>query len=80
MNETNIQTTTSPDDELRAFADQEPIMKFFVFGHLPLKLQDVSKSFATLAKQMMELPRSAERAVALRKLLESKDAAVRAAL
>lgn len=59
----------------------EPIMQFFVFAHLPPHLAAVSQPFALLADQIVEsLPRNAERTVALRKLLESKDAAVRAKL
>lgn len=59
----------------------EPIMQFFKYDHLPHFLQEVSKSFSELAvKIVSSLPRNAERTVALRKLLESKDAAVRAAL
>lgn len=58
----------------------EPIMKFFAWEHLPPKLQSVSQPFQITASHIMTLPRSAERTVALRKLLESKDAAVRAAL
>jgi len=65
---------------LATMAEQETILKFFAFSHLPEKLQGVSFAFASLAVQVMELPRSAERTVSLRKLLESKDAAVRAAL
>lgn len=61
-------------------SEQEPILKFFTFAHLPERLQGVSFAFASLAVQVMELPRSAERTVALRKILEGKDAAVRAAL
>lgn len=59
----------------------EPILRFFRFEHLPAHLQERSKPFALLAATLCEtLPRNAERSVALRKLLESKDAAVRAAL
>ena len=61
-------------------AKEEPIMKFFTWGHLPMKLQHVSGPFGDLALRVCDLPRSAERSVALRKLLEAKDAAVRAAL
>lgn len=57
----------------------EPIMQFFAFAHLPPHLQDVSRPFGELAERIVStLPRNAERTVALRKLLESKDAAVRA--
>lgn len=58
---------------------REPIFQFFKYDHLPEKLQVVSKPFGELAQRIEEtLPRNAERSVALRKLLESKDAAVRA--
>lgn len=59
---------------------QEHIMQFFRFDHLPPALQGVSEPFAALAAVIMGLPRNPERSVALRKLLEAKDAAVRAAL
>lgn len=58
----------------------EPILQFFAYAHLPPALQEVSRPFGELADQLMRLPRNAERTVALRKLLESKDAAVRAKL
>lgn len=57
---------------------QDPIMQFFGYDHLPKHLQMVSKPFCELAEWVhTELPRCAERTVALRKLLEGKDAAVR---
>lgn len=59
----------------------EPILRFFEYAHLPAHLQDRSKPFGGLAEHIVAtLPRNAERSVALRKLLEAKDAAVRAAL
>lgn len=58
----------------------EPIMRFFTYKHLPVHLQEVSAPFGQLAEKLMALPRNAERSVALRKLLEAKDAAVRAAM
>lgn len=59
----------------------EHILQFFKFTHLPAGLADVSRPFAELAASIVEtLPRNPERTVALRKLLESKDAAVRAML
>lgn len=59
----------------------DPILRFFSFSHLPARLQAQSKPFYDLARHLVEtLPRNAERTVALRKLLESKDCAVRAAL
>ena len=59
----------------------EPILQFFVYEHLPAHLQKVSAPFGDLAQQIVEtLPRNPERTVALRKLLEAKDCAVRALL
>lgn len=58
----------------------EHIEQFFAFAHLPPHLQEVSKPFSELAQVILTLPRNPERTVALRKLLESKDAAVRAKL
>ena len=67
--------------EEKATQPPEPIMQFFEYGHLPPHLQDVSAPFGHLATILVDrLPRNAERTVALRKLLESKDAAVRARL
>lgn len=59
----------------------EPILQYFGYQHLPVELQAVSALFYNLAHQIVErCPRNAERSVALRKLLEGKDAAVRAAI
>lgn len=59
----------------------EHILQFFRFSHLPEALQQVSRPFADLAQWIAaDLPRNPERTVALRKLLEAKDAAVRAVL
>jgi hypothetical protein len=73
----------------------EHILQFFEYQHLPTPLALVSKPFHDLAHAMVKgdnvpesgtttfgppLPRNPERTVALRKLLEAKDAAVRAAL
>ena len=58
---------------------EEPILEFFGYGHLPDHLRRVSVPFCELAEDSVAtLPRCAERTVALRKLLEGKDAAVRA--
>ena len=57
----------------------DSILRYFHYAHLPDDLQTISKPFCELAKFVVEtLPRNAERSVALRKLLEAKDAAVRA--
>ncbi len=56
------------------------VLQFFVYSHLPAHLQGVSKPFMDLANKIAVGPQNAEATVALRKLLESKDAAVRAHL
>ncbi|MEL7452468.1 MAG: hypothetical protein AAGJ50_03740 [Pseudomonadota bacterium] len=62
-------------------SDNEPIMQFFKYEHLPEHLQEISKPFGDLASTLCSaLPRNPERSTALRKLLEGKDAAVRARL
>ena len=72
---------SSPNDPIPGQTPVEHIMQFFVTTHLPSRLQDVAAPFAALASQIViTLPRNPERTVALRKLLEAKDAAVRAAL
>lgn len=73
----------------------EHILQFFAYAHLPANLQMISKPFCNLAHAIVlgdnspesgnctfggPLPRNPERTVALRKLLEAKDAAVRAML
>lgn len=58
-----------------------PILKHFAYSHLPDDLQRVSQKFSALAHDLVEiLPPGAELSTALRKLLEGKDAAVRATL
>jgi hypothetical protein len=59
----------------------QPILRYFDTGHLPAHLARVSFEFGNLAVWIAdELPDSPETSVALRKLLEAKDAAVRSAL
>lgn len=59
----------------------EHIIQFFAYAHLPSHLQAVSQPFGEMAQKIVDtLPRNPERTVALRKLLEAKDAAVRALL
>lgn len=58
-----------------------PIMPYFETGHLKEGLRGVSRQFRTLAWWIEDnLPKGPEKSVALRKLLEAKDAAVRSAL
>lgn len=57
----------------------ERMMKWFKFDHLPEHLQAVSSKFWDVACSLCALCEPGpERTVALRKLLEAKDAAVRA--
>jgi hypothetical protein len=56
----------------------EPLLQFFEYSHLPDHLRMASMKFHVLAYEMVDnLPRNPERTMALRKLLEAKDAAVR---
>lgn len=59
----------------------EHLLQFFGYAHLPERLQAVSAPFHDLAFELASTqPGGPELTVALRKLLESKDAAVRHAL
>lgn len=61
--------------------NEEVILQFFTWEHLPARLQEVSRPFGELAHTLVSsLPRSAERSSGLRKLLEAKDCMVRASL
>jgi len=60
---------------------RDRMLQFFAYDHLPAKLRDVSRPFGDLADLIVAtLPSNPERTVALRKLLEAKDCAVRAVL
>ena len=62
-------------------ANPESLLQFFTYEHLRPDLAIVSKPFGDLARHVVDhLPRNPERTVALRKLLEAKDAAVRSAV
>lgn len=72
---------TPANEAAQAPQAAEHILQFFKFDHLPPHLQAVSKPFGEHAQHLVDtLPRNPERTVALRKLLEAKDAAVRALL
>ena len=59
--------------------DEDRMMKWFAYAHLPTHLQDVSLGFFSLAVSICgAIDPGPERTVALRKLLESKDCAIRA--
>lgn len=72
----SINLDTKPDG-----TKQSTILQFFAYEHLPEHLQLISKEFYYMAEYLDRiLPTSAEKSVTLRKLLESKDSAVRASL
>lgn len=71
----------APSEFSNAQLAENPILQFFHYKHLPAQIQETSYRFFDLARDLIgTLPRNAERTVALRKLLEAKDAAVRANL
>jgi len=74
------QTELAAEARAEVAKPSEPLMQFFGYSHLPPHLQPASKPFADLAELILTLPRNPERTVALRKLLEAKDCAVRAVL
>ncbi|HRN83265.1 MAG TPA: hypothetical protein PK857_00475 [Hyphomicrobium sp.] len=87
---TQMQTQMAPGADAQMGASEvdtgsappaDPMLQFFEFAHLPPHLASISGSFAQLAYEICAiLPRNPERTVALRKLLEAKDCAVRARL
>lgn len=71
----------APAEFSEAQIASDPVLHFFHYAHLPPQLQFTSRRFFELAYFIVDtVPRTAERTVALRKLLEAKDAAVRANL
>lgn len=71
----------SPSEFTAEEVSTDNVLRFFHYSHLPDVLKARSKPFCDLARQIVDTtPRNAERTVALRKLLEAKDAAVRAGL
>lgn len=60
---------------------KDRMLQFFEYSHLPPHLAPTSKWFYDLAHDIVKLlPENPERTVALRKLLEAKDCAVRAVI
>lgn len=61
--------------------NEERMLKWFEYKHLPQPLKSTSQQFHMLALNVIDdIEPGPERTVALRKLLEAKDAAVRAKL
>lgn len=77
MSDIHPKPTEFSDDEVST----DHILRYFHYSHLPDSLQARSKPFCDLARHIIDTTsRNPERTVALRKLLEAKDAAVRAGL
>lgn len=54
------------------------LLRYFTYSHLPPHLAELSQHFHDMAHFLVDsLPEGPETTVALRKLLEAKDAAVR---
>lgn len=79
---TSYRMTAQADKALSKIEPQtNQILRYFEYGHLPPVLGGVSAPFQELALKLDRiLPDGPEKSTALRKLLEGKDAAVRAAL
>jgi len=59
----------------------DPIMRLFAYEHLSARLQEVSKPFADFVQKIiLDLPPNPERTACIQKLLEAKNAALRAKL
>ena len=55
------------------------LLKYFKYDHLPERLQPTSKIFKDAVRKVINnVPTGEERDMAIRKLLEAKDCAVRA--
>ena len=68
-------------NRIQSSYESERMLRWFAYSHLPNDLQAVSQHFADLAERICDdIQQGPERTVALRKLLEAKDAAVRAKL
>lgn len=67
---------TQPTDNVT-----DPVLQYFLYGDLPPHLQEASKPFAQEAARLVRTtPRCPQRTTALWKLVEAKDAAIRALL
>ena len=69
------------EQETADLAKRYPILRYFDNKHLPEALREVSEPFRLISWMMArDLPYNPETSTCLRKLLEAKDCAVRAAL
>lgn len=59
--------------------EPDRMLKWFAWDHLPAELRPIARKFEWMAQSVTgQVPPGPERTVALRKLLEARDAAVRA--
>lgn len=58
----------------------EQTLSYFTYDHLPENLQVISRPFCELAQHVADTVQGPQATIALQKLLEAKDCAVRAAL
>lgn len=73
--------TETPQIKAADSPSGQKLLSFFRYEHLPEHLQTISKPFGLLANELaLIMPANAESTVALRKLLEAKDCAVRSVL
>lgn len=74
--------TTAPSVEPVGMAEVFPVLRYFTYEHLPAKLQKVSRPLCMMAYEIAKMygegADERELAKALDRLLEAKDAAVRA--
>lgn len=73
-------TAANEGDPMNRHPSVAHVLQYFTYDHLPEHLQKISKPFTDLANEIADRTENPETTVALRKLLEAKDAAVRAAL
>ncbi len=77
-----VMMTTGQGESTQSVQLTEPreyLLQYFEYGHLPAHMQDTSRLFHDLAHTLIATtPRNPERTMALRRLLEAKDCAVRA--
>lgn len=67
-------------DPIRIHPSVSALLRYFACDHLPPHLATVSEPFGALARSLADRYEGAEVTVAIRKLLEAKDCAVRAAV
>lgn len=75
----HIRMEMNDDTKTPVEVSKEHILQFFSCDYLPPQLQQISASFQAMAYEIIStIPRNQERTVALRKLIESMDATLRA--